>query len=66
LTNGNSDLMCRQPPQPLNHLSYSGELEIASLDVLLVARGLLMTASNRLRVKSQRLITPMLDDLFLF
>jgi transposase InsO family protein len=62
----NNDLMRRQLLQPPNHIPYSGELEIASLDVLLVARGLLMTASNRLRVKSQRLITPMLDDLFLF
>jgi hypothetical protein len=62
----NNDLMRRQLLQPPNHLPYSGDLEIASLDVLLVARGLLMTASNRLRAKSHRLITPMLDDLFLF
>jgi hypothetical protein len=62
----NNDLMRRQPLQPPNHIPHSGELEIASLDVLLVACGLLMTASNRLRAKSHRLITPMLDDLFLF
>ena len=62
----NNDVMRRQILPPPNHIPYSGELEIASLDVLLVARGLLMTASNRLRAKSHRLITPMLDELFLF
>jgi hypothetical protein len=62
----NNDLMRRQLLQPPNHVPCSGELEIASLDVLLVARGLLMTASNRLRAKSHRALTPLLDDLFLF
>jgi hypothetical protein len=62
----NNDLTRRQLLQPPQNVPCSGELEVASLDMLLVARGLLMTASNRLRVKSQRLITPMLDELFLF
>jgi hypothetical protein len=62
----NDDQIQRPAIQPPNHIPYTGTLEIDSLDVLLVARGLLLTTANKLRVKSQRLLAPKLNELFLF
>jgi len=61
-----SDLMRRSTLNPANMIPYSGSLDINSLDVLLVARGLLFTTTAKLRVKSQRILAPQLEELFLF
>ena len=51
---------------PDQNTPYTGILEIDSLDQLLVARGILLTASSRLRVVSQRLLALQWHQLFIF
>ena len=47
-------------------MPYTSDIDIDSLDVLLVTRGLLLTTTEKLRVKSQRLLAPFLDELFTY
>jgi hypothetical protein len=61
-----TDSIRRSALNPENMIPHSGSLDINSLDVLLVARGLLFAATAKLRVKSQRLLAPQLEELFLF
>ena len=52
--------------QPENHIRYTGELDFNSINSLLVARKLTLTAASRLSSKSRRLIMPVRDELFIF
>ena len=52
--------------QPPNHVPYAGTLTLDSLRELLVARNLEYTAASRLRKKSQQVIAPKHDELFVF
>jgi hypothetical protein len=45
---------------------YTSDIDIDSPGVLLVTRGLLLTATEKLRAKSQRPLAPFLDELFLY
>ena len=47
-------------------VAHEGVLEIDSLDELLVARNLLLTTQNKLRAKSQKVLAPKMDELFVF
>ena len=62
----NTDLIRRSALQPPNMMPYTSDIDIDSLDVLLVTRGLLLTTTDKLRAKSQRLLAPFLDELFTY
>jgi hypothetical protein len=52
--------------RPANNVPYSGTVQIDSLRNLLVARNLELTSASRLRRKSQKLLFPIHDELFIF
>jgi hypothetical protein len=52
--------------QPPGTIPYAGTIAFDSLSQLLVARNLEFTSSFRLRRKSQKLIFPMHEKLFIF
>jgi hypothetical protein len=63
----NTDVIRRSALQPPNMVPYTSDIDIEdSLDVLLVTRGLLLTTTEKLRAKSQRLLAPFLDELFIY
>ena len=61
-----SDDITLSASQPPHTLPYTGILQFDSLRQLLVARNLEFTSANRLRRKSQRLLAPIHDELFVF
>jgi len=64
LPNSNYIKLAIAPPN--NHIACTGTLELDSLRNLLVGRNMLFTKAMRLRKKSQRIIDPMHDELFIF
>ena len=64
--NETQDAITLSVTQPAGTVPYTGVLKLDSLRQLLVARNLEFTASLRLRRKSQRLLAPMHDELFVF
>ena len=63
---GSNDIELASDPPSNAHFQHSGFLSFDSLRNLLVARNLEFTASRKLRKKSQRLIAPLHDELFIF
>ena len=63
---GSNDIELASNPPSDAHLRYSGQMAFDSLRNLLVARNLEFTTSRKLRKKSQRLIAPLHDELFIF
>ena len=61
-----SDEMKLAMVQPLRTIPYTGTILKDSLSDLLVARNLEFTSTNRLRRKSQRILFPLHDELFIF
>ena len=62
----NDNTIALSVTQPTGTVPYTGVLEFDSLRQLLVARNLEFTAASRLRRKSQRLLAPTHDELFVF
>ena len=62
----NSNIIKLAVTQPNNHLACTGTLYLESLRNLLVGRNMEFTLGMRLRRKSQRIIAPMHDELFIF
>ena len=52
--------------QPTDQVPYTGILELDSLRDLIVARNLVFTAAHRLRRKSQKVLHPVHEELFIF
>jgi hypothetical protein len=63
---GSNDIELASDPPSNAHLRHSGQMAFDSLRNLLVARNLEFTTSRKLRKKSQRLIAPLHDELFIF
>ena len=62
----NNDIIRRSISKPHQMIAYEGTLDIDSLQQLLVARELLLTSQSKLRAKSQRILAPFINELFLF
>ena len=62
LPNTNDIVLSNQQPQ--NTIPYVGVLDFDALRQLLVARNLEFTQARRLRRKSQRILSPVHDELF--
>ena len=52
--------------QPADQVPYAGILELDSLRDLIVARNLVFTSAHRLRRKSQKILHPVHEELFIF
>ena len=66
LPNTDEIMLAHRHQQPVNTIAYSGILEFDALRELLVARNLEFTTAHRLRKKSQRVLAPTHDELFVF
>jgi hypothetical protein len=64
LPNTNDIVLSNQQPQ--NTIPYVGVLDFDALRQLLVARNLEFTQARRLRRKSQRILLPVHDELFVY
>jgi len=64
LPNTNDIVLSNQQPQ--NTIPYVGVLDFDALRQLLVARNLEFTQARRLRRKSQRILSPVHDELFVY
>jgi hypothetical protein len=54
------------PVKPAQHISYTGMVNFSSLQGLLVARNLGLTAMSLLTSKSRRMLMPIRDELFTY
>ena len=61
-----SNIIVLSDQQPARHVHYTGSINNDSLRNLLVARNLELTATRKLRKKSQRAIANVHDELFIF
>ena len=54
------------PTEPDHHIKYSGVIELDSINELIVARRLQLTAASKLTSKSRRQLMPIRDELFIY